>query len=128
MFSLIYSSYQLVPTHLTNSCSSLFCLYIYKILTDLIEQESLDSWKSLLILQVFADALVKKAYDNWMHVIEYDGKALLSIQESKKTGRNEPPPAPANYHAYDQQVSQPSIPASALNPTVAVGGKELLTH
>ncbi|KAG0475200.1 hypothetical protein HPP92_014886 [Vanilla planifolia] len=26
--------------------------------------------------KVFADALVKKAYDNWMHVIEYDGKAL----------------------------------------------------
>jgi len=85
-------------------------------------------------LQVFADALVKKAYDNWIHAIEYDGKALLSIQQNKKTDRNEPLSAPANYHTYDQQVSQPSMPVPALmeqpsiDPTVAVGGKGFLTH
>ncbi|ONK69638.1 uncharacterized protein A4U43_C05F25170 [Asparagus officinalis] len=80
--------------------------------------------------KVFADALVKKAYDNWMHVIEYDGKALLSIQQSKKASQNELP-APENYHSsYDQQVSQPSIPVPAImeqpsiNPTVGGGGYE----
>ncbi|CAD5173825.1 unnamed protein product [Musa acuminata subsp. malaccensis] len=34
--------------------------------------------------KVFADVLVKKAYDNWMHVIEYDGKALLNFTKKKK--------------------------------------------
>lgn len=60
--------------------------------------------------KVFADELVKKAYDNWMHAIEYDGKALLSIQQNKNTTRNEPL-LPMNYHvSYDQQVSEPSMP------------------
>lgn len=32
-----------------------------------------------------ADALVKKAYDNWnTHVIEYDGEALLCFKQEKK--------------------------------------------
>lgn len=82
--------------------------------------------------KVFADALVKKAYDNWMHAIEYDGKTFLNIQESKKTSRNESLPVPSNYHAsYDQQVSQSSIPVPAImeqppiDPTMAVGGGSL---
>ncbi|XP_072990877.1 calmodulin-binding protein 60 B-like [Typha latifolia] len=57
----------------------------------------------------FADALVKKAYDNWMHVIEYDGKALLSFKQNKRsiaTGK-EPASTSTNCHAlYDQQASQ----------------------
>lgn len=36
-------------------------------------------------LQVYADALVKKAYEDWMHVLEYDGKALLSFKQKKKS-------------------------------------------
>ena len=28
-----------------------------------------------LLPQVFVDSLVKKVYDNWMSVIEYDGNA-----------------------------------------------------
>lgn len=27
------------------------------------------------------DILVKKAYENWIHVIEYDGKSLLGCNE-----------------------------------------------
>lgn len=79
--------------------------------------------------KVFADALVKKAYDNWMHAIEYDGKALLSVQQGNKTTRIEPVSAPTNYHSsYDQQVSEPSFPVSTImeqpsvDPTVAIGG------
>ncbi|XP_039131916.1 LOW QUALITY PROTEIN: calmodulin-binding protein 60 D-like [Dioscorea cayenensis subsp. rotundata] len=58
--------------------------------------------------KVFVDTLVKKAYDNWMNVIEYDGKALLNFT------RNEVPSAQANYSAsYDQQhVSQASLSVS----------------
>ncbi|XP_029122118.1 calmodulin-binding protein 60 B isoform X2 [Elaeis guineensis] len=58
--------------------------------------------------KVFADALVKKAYDNWMHVIEYDGEALLNFRQSKKTAtRNEHPSASKNCPAsYDQQACQ----------------------
>ncbi|KQJ99922.1 calmodulin-binding protein 60 B isoform X1 [Brachypodium distachyon] len=35
--------------------------------------------------KVYADTLVKKAYEDWMHAVEYDGKALLSFKQKKKT-------------------------------------------
>ncbi|KAL5207979.1 hypothetical protein ABZP36_032414 [Zizania latifolia] len=35
--------------------------------------------------KIYADTLVKKAYEDWMHVVEYDGKALLSFKQKKKT-------------------------------------------
>lgn len=38
-----------------------------------------------LKLQVYADALVKKAYEDWIHAVEYDGKALLSFKQKKKS-------------------------------------------
>lgn len=82
--------------------------------------------------KVFVDTLVKKAYDNWMNVIEYDGKALLNFKQSKKTtpSRNEVPSAQANYSAsYDhQQVSQASLSVSvpsdqsSIDTGVAMGG------
>ncbi|MED6135659.1 Calmodulin-binding protein 60 E [Stylosanthes scabra] len=34
------------------------------------------------------DSLVKKAYDNWKHVIEYDGKVLNSLTNSRKGSRS----------------------------------------
>ncbi|XP_031392363.1 calmodulin-binding protein 60 B-like isoform X2 [Punica granatum] len=33
----------------------------------------------------YVDTLVRKAYDNWMHVIEYDGKSLLNQNQDKST-------------------------------------------
>ncbi|KAK6942426.1 Calmodulin binding protein-like, N-terminal domain [Dillenia turbinata] len=41
--------------------------------------------------KVYVDTLVKKAYENWNSVIEYDGNALLSFKQSKRPGasRNE---------------------------------------
>ncbi|XP_058113779.1 calmodulin-binding protein 60 D-like isoform X2 [Magnolia sinica] len=65
--------------------------------------------------KVFVDTLVKKAYDNWMQVVEYDGKALLNFKENKSSSasRTEVPTGPAHYSAsFDQQVSLPRLPVS----------------
>ncbi|XP_037447140.1 calmodulin-binding protein 60 B-like isoform X1 [Triticum dicoccoides] len=35
--------------------------------------------------KVYADTLVKKAYEDWMHAVEYDGKALLGFKQKKKS-------------------------------------------
>ncbi|KAH6792872.1 Calmodulin-binding protein [Perilla frutescens var. hirtella] len=35
--------------------------------------------------KVFVDTLVKKAYDNWAHVIEYDGKSFLGFDQNKSS-------------------------------------------
>ncbi|KAE9461801.1 hypothetical protein C3L33_06292, partial [Rhododendron williamsianum] len=35
--------------------------------------------------KVYVDSLVKKAYDNWMHVIEYDGKSLLGFKQNQNS-------------------------------------------
>lgn len=91
----------------------------------------------VIVLQDFVDTLVKKAYENWRHVIEYDGKALLNIKQSKKasTSPNKPPSVSPTYHvSYDQQVqvSRPQISVTApivhpsLDATGASGGNELL--
>ncbi|KAK6149851.1 hypothetical protein DH2020_017376 [Rehmannia glutinosa] len=79
--------------------------------------------------KVFVDTLVKKAYDNWMHVIEYDGKSLLGFDQSKS------PDASQNdlrIQTQDQpnsfdQLSQPSLPAQIpaehpfMNPGLTIG-------
>ncbi|THU72453.1 hypothetical protein C4D60_Mb04t12290 [Musa balbisiana] len=57
--------------------------------------------------KVFADVLVKKAYDNWMHVIEYDGKALLNFTKKKKALSDS-----SNYSSNDHEVSQVNLQAS----------------
>ncbi|XP_006646962.1 calmodulin-binding protein 60 B-like [Oryza brachyantha] len=65
--------------------------------------ESLDDSQKL-----FADALVKKAYDNWMYAIEYDGKALLNSKPKKKaapTGQAETQPTLSQPASYEQRIS-----------------------
>ncbi|KAF0906123.1 hypothetical protein E2562_009114 [Oryza meyeriana var. granulata] len=74
--------------------------------------ESLDDSQKL-----FADALVKKAYDNWMYAIEYDGKALLNSKPKKKaapTGQAETHPL-SQPASYEQRISSASMtgPSSA---------------
>jgi hypothetical protein len=62
-------------------------------------------------LQIFADGLVKKAYDNWMYVIEYDGKALLNPKPKKKVtstgqaGTHPPLSSPASYEPHISSTS-----------------------
>ncbi|PKA51369.1 hypothetical protein AXF42_Ash002734 [Apostasia shenzhenica] len=59
--------------------------------------------------KIYADTLVKKAYDNWMHAIEYDGKALLSVKQNKKAARCETlSSSSSNPSLYAQEVSQVS--------------------
>ncbi|KAG1326931.1 calmodulin-binding protein 60 C [Cocos nucifera] len=75
--------------------------------------------------KVFADALVKKAYDNWLHVLEYDGKALLNFKQNKKE-------TAANYPvSYDQQISQTNLSVSvpleqpSVDAGMGVGGSTI---
>ncbi|KAJ0985024.1 hypothetical protein J5N97_003380 [Dioscorea zingiberensis] len=74
--------------------------------------------------KVFADSLVKRAYDDWMHVIEYDGKVLLNFKEKKTTASHkESPSVQANYPtSYDQQVChQPPTITAIDQPAVGAG-------
>ncbi|XP_062223921.1 calmodulin-binding protein 60 B-like [Phragmites australis] len=83
--------------------------------------ESLDDSQKL-----FADAMVKKAYDNWMYVIEYDGKALSNPKPKKRVASSvqaetHPPPVscPASYQ---QHISSTSMPGpSPAGTTDSIG-------
>lgn len=61
-------------------------------------------------VQVYVDSLVKKAYDNWDQVVEYDGKSLLGASD------------------LDQQLPQPALSVTVpteqqMNSGLPVGGK-----
>lgn len=77
------------------------------------------------------DTLVKKAYDNWMHVVEYDGKSLLSLGQNKVavSSQNDLTNGSQNHSiSFDQQTNLPSLPASisseqsAMNSGLNMGG------
>ncbi|CAN4083957.1 unnamed protein product [Withania somnifera] len=81
--------------------------------------------------KVYVDTLVKKAYDNWMHVVEYDGKSLLSLGQNKTSvsSQNDLIIGSHNHsNTSDQQINPPSLPASisseqpALNSGLNMGG------
>lgn len=78
-------------------------------------------------LQVYVDTLVKKAYDNWMHVIEYDGKSLLSYKENKSldASQTEVLVNSQDYsNSFDQQFALPSltVPVPSEQPTMNSAG------
>ncbi|XP_077217606.1 calmodulin-binding protein 60 B-like [Tasmannia lanceolata] len=61
--------------------------------------------------KVYVDTLVKKAYDNWMHVIEYDGRELVNSKHSKKMSLSQSEvQGPSDYNLSGQQVSVPHLP------------------
>ncbi|KAL9355567.1 hypothetical protein Peur_053537 [Populus x canadensis] len=63
--------------------------------------------------KVYVDSLVKKAYDNWMHAIEYDGKSLLDFKMNQGIDalQNEVPCVQQEFlNSYDHQVTLPTIP------------------
>lgn len=77
------------------------------------------------------DTLVKKAYDNWMHVVEYDGQSLLNYNQNKTLGTSQPQLPMVSYdysNTLDQQISIPSLPVPVpagqptLDSEVTVGG------
>ncbi|KAL0916693.1 hypothetical protein M5K25_014222 [Dendrobium thyrsiflorum] len=78
--------------------------------------------------KIFADTLVKKAYDNWLNVIEYDGKALLSFKNNSKATRSETSSDCSTYSQQIQQVAQQQLPAPvaveqpSIDTSVSVGG------
>lgn len=85
-----------------------------------------------LLLQVYADTLVKKAYENWNQVIEYDGKSLLSFKQPKRSSasRNELLMDTTDYsHSLDHQMSLSRLPVpvlsepSSMDSGIPVGGK-----
>ncbi|KAM6585042.1 hypothetical protein CsatB_012044 [Cannabis sativa] len=62
--------------------------------------------------KVYVDTLVKKAYDNWMHVVEYDGKSFLTSEPEKNLciSQSEVPINSQDYtHSFDQQYL-PALP------------------
>ncbi|KAL7088845.1 hypothetical protein ACP275_13G153300 [Erythranthe tilingii] len=102
-------------------------IYVF---SGLIAGEQFHSVDSLSDSQkVFVDTLVKKAYDNWMHVLEYDSKSLLGFDQNKSS----PFESDLRIHAQDQlnsfdQLSVPNLQASippenlSMNPGLTIGG------
>ncbi|KAK4481849.1 hypothetical protein RD792_012760 [Penstemon davidsonii] len=80
--------------------------------------------------KVYVDTWVKKAYDNWNQVVEYDGKSLLNFKQIKKssTSQNDLPLGPVNYpNSLDNQfppqrltVTVPSEPS--VDQSMLIGG------
>ncbi|KAG5622680.1 hypothetical protein H5410_007898 [Solanum commersonii] len=81
--------------------------------------------------KIYVDTLVKKAYDNWMQVVEYDGKSLLSLGQNKVavSSQNDPTIGSQNHTiSFDQQTNLASLPASisseqpSMNSGLNMGG------
>lgn len=78
-------------------------------------------------VKVYVDTLVKKAYENWLHVIEYDGKSLVNLHQNKGSGTSisEFMEHPQDYSdIFDQQLPVTTLPASVPGdqPTANSGG------
>uniref|UniRef100_A0A5B6ZVL7 Calmodulin binding protein C-terminal domain-containing protein n=1 Tax=Davidia involucrata TaxID=16924 RepID=A0A5B6ZVL7_DAVIN len=83
------------------------------------------------VQKVYVDTLVKKAYDNWMHVIEYDGKSLVSFEQNKSLGasRSDVTMGAQDFsNSFDHELTLPSLPVSipleqpSMNPGLSIGG------
>ncbi|KAK7329821.1 hypothetical protein VNO77_24001 [Canavalia gladiata] len=97
-------------------------------LRGLISGEQFFSADSLTDSQkVYVDSLVKKAYDNWDQVVEYDGKSLVNAnQNSRSVAENELRVESIDY-GIDHQLQLPVLPVSVppeqqMNSGIPVGG------
>ncbi|KAK3013398.1 hypothetical protein RJ639_009459 [Escallonia herrerae] len=80
--------------------------------------------------KVYVDTLVKKAYDNWMHVVEYDGKSLLSSKQVKSgDSQDDAMLCPQSFsNSFDHQLGLPSLSVSvhseqpSMSPGLTIGG------
>ncbi|EEF37695.1 calmodulin binding protein, putative [Ricinus communis] len=75
---------------------------------------------------VYVDGLVKKAYENWMHVIEYDGKTLLDFKQNENivASQTDNPICQEDFlNSYDHQVTLPtlSVPVPPEQPAMDSG-------
>ncbi|KAF5461768.1 hypothetical protein F2P56_017842 [Juglans regia] len=74
--------------------------------------------------KVYVDMLVKKAYDHWDQVVEYDGKAPLSFKQNDRpsASRNELNMGPIDYStALDHQLQIPHLPVPSEQPPMDSG-------
>lgn len=65
-----------------------------------------------VFMKGYVDTLVRKAYDNWMHVIEYDGKSLLNEDQDKSASASQAefPSGPPGYSiSPENQLPMPSL-------------------
>ncbi|KAL8096169.1 hypothetical protein AgCh_037207 [Apium graveolens] len=81
---------------------------------------------------VYVDNLVKKAYDNWSQVVEYDGKSLLSFKQLNNSSQIEVPVGSIDYsNAFDQMAPQhfpvPSRPSTMDTSLLMPGFNDSLT-
>lgn len=78
-----------------------------------------------LVLQVYVDTLVKKAYENWNHVIEYDGKSLLNFKQTSKSSStciNELPIGQLDYsNSLDHQLPLARLPVPVPSEPASMG-------
>ncbi|GAU41754.1 hypothetical protein TSUD_85930 [Trifolium subterraneum] len=82
--------------------------HIYE-LSGLIANDQYCSADSLSESQkVYVDTLVKQAYDNWMHVIEYDGKSLLNNNQDQNLDTAHPQALMGSLE-YPNSIQQTSI-------------------
>lgn len=89
------------------------------------------------VLQVYVDSQVKKAYDNWNQVVEYDGKSLLSLKQNKRSNasKNELQIGQIDFsNALDNQLQLSRLPAavpteqSSAHSGHPIGGKYFCLH
>ncbi|KAJ9168926.1 hypothetical protein P3X46_020402 [Hevea brasiliensis] len=76
--------------------------------------------------KVYVDELVKKAYENWMHVIEYDGKTLLDFKQNQNiaSSQSDLPAGQQDFlSSYEHQVTLPtlSVPVPTEQPSMDSG-------
>ncbi|CAN1231720.1 Calmodulin-binding protein 60 C [Linum grandiflorum] len=64
---------------------------------------------------VYVDTLVKKAYENWNQVVEYDGKSLLSFKQTKQPTSSRTEAQIVQPHALDHHTQLQRLPAAVLN-------------
>ena len=69
---------------------------------------------------------MKKAYENWMHVVEYDGKSLLNYNQNKNLGTAQSQVLVGSHdysNSLDQQFTIPSlpVPVHAEQPSIDSG-------
>lgn len=75
------------------------------------------------------DTLVKKAYDNWSQVVEYDGKSLVSFKQSKRSNvsRNEYSVGSIEYpRSSNNQLMPPRVPLVGSSDSTSVDSNLLL--
>ncbi|KAK4769130.1 hypothetical protein SAY86_027280 [Trapa natans] len=88
-------------------------------LSGLITGDQYHSSDSLTDSQKFyVDTLVKKAYENWNEVLEYDGKMLMNFKQVRRSARNDPQIGALDYTNTidDQMLPKLPIPFSSEQP------------